>query len=212
MNKYPTLVLTLVVALSGSFAISALEPATWQESAQAAGAVVQEAEVGSMPLVTDGATYDVQARIIHDQKERIEYPVQFSEREWKQMLDQNEYNIIRKADTERPFTGELNDNKQRGVYYSLATGQPLFRSEDKFDSGTGWPSFTKPITPDAIVYVNDSSLFSRRVEVVDSLSGAHLGHVFNDGPDPTGQRYCINSASLVFVPYDGDPPELLLPE
>ena len=121
-----------------------------------------------------------------------------------------QYRVLREEGTERAFTGPLNDNKRAGTYYSAATGQPLFRSEDKYDSGTGWPSFTKPIAPDAVAYVWDGGLFYRRIEVVDSLSGSHLGHVFEDGPAPTGQRYCMTSAALIFVPDGEEPPELLV--
>jgi methionine-R-sulfoxide reductase len=103
----------------------------------------------------------------------------------------------------------MHASKEAGIYYSRATGQPLFSSEDKFDSRTGWPSFTKPINPDAIVYIGDTALFASRIEVVDSLSGSHLGHVFPDGPAPTGQRYCMNATSLIFVPDGEEPPPLI---
>ena len=198
--------------LAGSvIGLGAEEFTTWEESARAASDLVQQASVEGRPLVTDARAYNTRSRIIHKENDRIEFPLQLTENEWKSMLDKEEYRIIRRAGTEHPFTGELNDNKERGTYFSRATGQPLFSSDDKFDSGTGWPSFTRPITPDALAYIGDSSLFSRRIEVVDSLSGAHLGHVFDDGPAPMMQRYCINSASLVFVPEGEEPPELMLP-
>ncbi|MFA7567469.1 MAG: peptide-methionine (R)-S-oxide reductase MsrB, partial [Alkalispirochaeta sp.] len=103
-------------------------------------------------------------------------------------------------------------NKEAGTYYSAATGEPLFSSEAKFDSGTGWPSFFQPLKPDAVRYHVDKSYGMVRVEVVDSLSGSHLGHVFTDGPEPTGLRYCLNSASLVFVPEGEEPPPLITDE
>jgi methionine-R-sulfoxide reductase len=122
-----------------------------------------------------------------------------------------QYKVLRKSATERAFDNSLYDEKRPGIYYSAATGQPLFSSDDKYESGSGWPSFTKPVAPDAVAYFWDTGLFSKRIEVVDSLSGSHLGHVFDDGPQPTGQRYCMNSAALIFVPEGEEPPELLTP-
>lgn len=172
--------------------------------------MVSEVGVGTEPLVATGSKYDPSRRIIHPQDTAIDFPVQLTEREWRQRLSRRRFSVLREAGTERAFSGDLYDNKRFGTYYSAATGQPLFRSEDKFVSGTGWPSFTKPISPDAVAYRWDRGFFSRRIEVVDSLSGSHLGHVFSDGPDPTGQRYCMNSAALIFVPDGDEPPELLL--
>jgi methionine-R-sulfoxide reductase len=154
-------------------------------------------------------TYDASDRVVHEEDAPLEFAIEMSEREWRQMLDSDEYYVLREKGTERAFSHRLNDNKERGIYYSKATGQPLFHSDDKYDSGTGWPSFTKPISPNAIVYVWDNSLWARRVETVDSLSGSHLGHVFSDGPDPTGQRYCMNGEALIFVPEGGDPPPIV---
>ena len=150
-------------------------------------------------------------RTIHAEDAELDYPVELPETEWQELLDPDSYSILRQKGTEPAFTHPLNDNKQAGIYYSKATGQPLFSSEDKYESGSGWPSFTKPINPHAIVYVEDNSLFARRIEVVDSLSGSHLGHVFSDGPEPTGQRYCINGAALVFVAEGEDPPPIRTP-
>ncbi len=152
--------------------------------------------------------YDPDVRHIYSEHARIDYPMRVEDSEWRELLDPTEFDILRRKGTERPFTHPLDQNTERGIYYSRATGQPLFSSQDKYDSGTGWPSFTKPVNPDAIVYVEDNSLFSSRIEVVDSLSGSHLGHVFADGPAPTGQRYCINGAALIFVPEGGDPPPI----
>jgi methionine-R-sulfoxide reductase len=149
--------------------------------------------------------YDPAARVVRPQ-DSGPFPVVRTDEEWHSLLSAHEYVILRQQGTEYAFTGALNDNHESGIYYSRATGQPLFSSGDKYDSGTGWPSFTKPINPVAIVYREDHSLFGLQIEVVDSLSGSHLGHVFPDGPPPARQRYCINSASLIFVPNGGEPP------
>jgi peptide-methionine (R)-S-oxide reductase len=140
-----------------------------------------------------------------------QFPVVLSDAQWRKRLDPEQYQILREQGTEAPFSGKYWDNHRAGTYYSAATGQPLFSSSDKFDSGTGWPSFTKPISPDAVLLRADDSLFMHRTEVVDSLSGSHLGHLFDDGPAPTGLRYCMDSAALVFVPAGGAPPPELTP-
>jgi methionine-R-sulfoxide reductase len=146
--------------------------------------------------------------IVTDDAE-IEVKIELSEEEWRQRLTPSQFKVLRQAGTERPFTGEYDKFYEKGTYYSAATGQPLFRSESKFDSGTGWPSFYEPVNPEAVVLKEDKSLFGARIEVVDSSSGSHLGHVFPDGPDPTGLRYCMNSASLIFVPDGKAPPQLV---
>ena len=122
------------------------------------------------------------------------------EREWKRHLSDEAYYVLREHGTERPFGNEYHDEKRPGVYVCAATGTPLFSSEDKFDSGTGWPSFTRPIAADVVGEEEDLSLGMRRVEVYCRDCGGHLGHVFEDGPAPTGLRYCMNSAALGFVP------------
>jgi peptide-methionine (R)-S-oxide reductase len=122
--------------------------------------------------------------------------VKKSEEEWKRELSPEQYRIVREKGTEAPFTSELNDVKEPGVFKCVACGQPLFSSESKFDSGTGWPSFDRPMDDEVVETEEDNSFMMRRTEVVCSRCEAHLGHVFEDGPEPTGLRYCINGCAL----------------
>jgi len=137
------------------------------------------------------------------------YPVQKKEGDWKEQLSPMQFRVLRESATEMPFTGEYNETDKPGIYFSAASGQPLFYADAKFDSGCGWPSFFEPITKNAICYKKDTSHGMIRTEVIDSASGSHLGHVFEDGPPPTGLRYCMNSAALIFVPERGELPEIV---
>ncbi|XOV94533.1 MAG: peptide-methionine (R)-S-oxide reductase MsrB [Bacteroidota bacterium] len=121
-----------------------------------------------------------------------------SEEEWKDMLTPEQYRVLREKGTERPWSGALLENKKEGVYECGACGNALFESSTKYDSGCGWPSFFQPIKKGAVEYKLDTSHGMKRTEILCGNCGSHLGHVFNDGPQPTGERYCVNSLSLNF--------------
>ncbi|MEQ8903789.1 peptide-methionine (R)-S-oxide reductase MsrB [Ekhidna sp.] len=125
-----------------------------------------------------------------------------SEEEWKRKLSEEQYHILREKGTERPWTGALLENKDKGIYECAACGNALYSSETKYDSGSGWPSFYDPISANAIDFAKDKSFGMTRTEVKCAKCGSHLGHIFPDGPEPSGQRYCMNSGALNFKKKD----------
>jgi peptide-methionine (R)-S-oxide reductase len=133
--------------------------------------------------------------------------IEKSEREWREQLTPEQYHVLREHGTEAPFTGTYVHTKADGTYCCAACGAELFSSGTKFESGTGWPSFTEPVNTENVLLKEDRSFFMRRTEVLCRACGSHLGHVFDDGPGPTGERWCINSVSLELKPEDSKTPD-----
>ncbi|RKD13795.1 peptide-methionine (R)-S-oxide reductase [Pelobium manganitolerans] len=134
------------------------------------------------------------------EEKKGKFPIEKTEAQWREILSPQAFQVMVKEATEPAFKNAYYNNHKKGIYVSVATGEPLFSSEDKFDSGTGWPSFTKPINDKAVIWTKDTSYGMTRDEVIEAKTGLHLGHVFRDGPAPTGLRYCVNSAALKFIP------------
>jgi peptide-methionine (R)-S-oxide reductase len=145
-----------------------------------------------------GTSY-CQTKSRHDESQPKNYEISKSESEWKEILSDEQYNVLREKGTEYAFTGEYNDFKKKGVFICAACNNELFDSKTKYNSGSGWPSFYKPIDKGAVEEIVDDTLGIKRIEVVCARCGGHLGHVFDDGPQPTGLRYCVNSVSMSFV-------------
>jgi len=155
---------------------------------------------GLLITVATAVAVPIQIYDVGEGKVIMSETVEKSVAEWRAQLTPEQFHVLREKGTERAFSGQYHDNHAPGIYRCAGCGLDLYASADKFDSGTGWPSYTRPVAPENIRTAEDNSFFMRRTELLCARCGGHLGHVFDDGPAPTGQRHCINSAALSFVP------------
>jgi len=175
--------------------------ATMTAAALLAGCAQEQTDPDATPARAAETTSSQETRPMNDSSTTDDsglLPLAASDAEWRKRLTPEQFHVTRRKGTERAFTGALWNNHQIGLYRCVCCGQPLFRSEAKYESGTGWPSFFQPVAAGKVSEIADNSWFSSRTEVVCSRCDAHLGHVFADGPKPTGLRYCMNSAALTF--------------
>ena len=191
MKKWPIFLLSLPVAVA-VFAADAANPSDNPMKTQSFKTTEPACTPGN-----EKSACGLPSRVVIDMSKTA---VKHTDAEWRTLLTPDQFRVARQQGTEAPFRNAYWNNHEDGVYFSICSDTPLFDSRDKFESGTGWPSFTKPIEKAFVGETTDSSFGMTRVEVHSNVDGAHLGHVFEDGPAPTGLRYCINSASLKFMP------------
>jgi len=194
-------------ASDGSHTITGIRQTTVQVISMRPGKLISLALLLSLPglglLAIDGGDADAEQPSANTQTPgQVGEFTKPSEAELRARLTPLQYEVTQEEATERAFDNLYWDNKQAGIYVDIVSGEPLFSSNDKFKSGTGWPSFTRPIDENALLEHTDTRFFMKRTELKSRLAGSHLGHVFDDGPQPTGLRYCINSASLRFIPVE----------